>query len=130
MGGVAGHLAGNIVSAVIPNPKNLSDNDKGEKSDSNTQSEKIDETSKFVGEATLRHIGSAPCNSSDNFRCKQACFKLGGRFNSSDRQCYDRNIGVSVSNLRKPNLNLISSNQQSGRAVLTNPNLNSVSLRK
>lgn len=81
LGGVAGTLTGNIVSAVIPNPKKVDD----------SKNEKVEEKSTFIDESQARlQLGASACSNPSDLRCRQSCFNLGGRFDSSDRKCYKR----------------------------------------
>lgn len=86
LGSIAGHLAGNIVTAVIPQPK-------AGNSKSTTTTEITEETSNASGQ----QIGSTACTSPNNSLCQQKCEDLGGVFNSSgDRKCYKNGIAITT----------------------------------
>jgi len=87
LGSIAGHLAGNIITAVIPQPKGANEPTKDAKT-----TESTDEKSNASGE----QIGSQPCLSSNSSACKSACEKMGGTFNESgDRKCYKNGMPIS-----------------------------------
>ena len=84
LGSIAGHLAGNVVTAVIPKPK--TDGTKNSTTSAETNEEA---SSSFV------QIGTQSCASHNNSVCTQACSNLGGTFNTGDRNCYKNGIAIS-----------------------------------
>jgi len=92
LGGIAGHLAGNVVTAVIPKPKA-----NGTKTSSETV---MDETKEEVSNASGKQIGTTACSSPNDAQCTQRCSDAGGTFNSSgDRKCYKNGIAISAGGL-------------------------------
>jgi len=87
LGSIAGHLAGNVVTAVIPQPK--TDDSKATTPTAST------ETKEAVSNASGQQIGTTSCSNQNNSVCTQACANLGGTFNSTDRNCYKNGIAVS-----------------------------------
>lgn len=87
LGSIAGHLAGNIVTAVIPQPKS-----NGTKSTTTTT-----ETTEEVSSASGQQIGTTECSNPNNTICQQKCEQLGGVYNASgDRKCYKNGVAIST----------------------------------
>lgn len=87
LGSIAGHLAGNIVTSVIPQPKSV-----GSKSMTTTT-----ETTEEVSNASGQQIGTSECSNPNNSICKQKCEDLGGVYNASgDRKCYKNGIAITT----------------------------------
>jgi len=84
LGSIAGHLAGNVVTAVIPQPKT-----DGNKPATTPAETKEEASSSFV------QIGTQSCRSQNNSVCTQACSDAGGTFNTGDRNCYKNGIAIS-----------------------------------
>jgi hypothetical protein len=89
LGSIAGHLAGNVVTAVIPQPK--TDDSKATTPTAST------ETKEAVSNASGQQIGTTECSNPNNDICKQKCEQLGGTYNQSgDRKCYKNGIAIST----------------------------------
>jgi len=87
LGSIAGHLAGNVVTAVIPQPK----------TDAKTPTASATAPTEDVSNASGQQIGTTECSNPNNDICKQKCEQLGGTFNSSgDRKCYKNGIAIST----------------------------------
>ena len=87
LGSIAGQLAGNVVSAVIPQPKT-----DGSKATNPTASA---ETKEEVSNASGQ-IGTNSCGSPNDSICSQNCQNMGGTFNASgDRKCYKNGVAIS-----------------------------------
>lgn len=71
LGSIAGHLAGNVVTAVIPQPKS-----NGDKASNETVTD--EETSNAGG------TGMMPCRGTG---CADSCRAMGGTYNSSTGMC-------------------------------------------
>lgn len=88
LGSIAGHLAGNVITAVVPQPKT-----DGSKNSNPTAST---ETKEEVSNASGRPIGANPCGSSNEASCQQNCENMGGTYNQNgDRRCYKNGIPIS-----------------------------------
>jgi hypothetical protein len=87
LGSIVGHLAGNVVTSVIPQPK----------SDDTKNATPSAETTEDVSNATGQQIGTTACTSQNNSLCQEKCEDMGGTFNSvGDRRCYKNGIAISV----------------------------------
>lgn len=85
LGSIAGHLAGNVVTAVIPKPKN----------DGAKATTPSAETNEEVSNASGQ-IGANSCASPNDSICSQNCQNMGGTFNASgDRKCYKNGVAIS-----------------------------------
>jgi len=85
LGSIAGHLAGNVITAVIPQPKK----------DGTKDTTPSDETNEEVSNASGT-IGANSCASSNDSICSQNCQNMGGTFNASgDRKCYKNGVAIS-----------------------------------
>ena len=87
LGSSAGHLAGNVVTAVIPKPKT---------NGAKTSNEAVtDETKEEVSNASGQ-IGANACASPNDSICSQNCQNMGGTYNASgDRKCYKNGVAIS-----------------------------------
>ena len=71
LGSIAGHLAGNVVTAVIPQPKS-----NGDKASNETVTDK----------ETSNAGGMMPCGGNAQ-ACADSCRAMGGRYNPTTRMC-------------------------------------------
>lgn len=86
LGSIAGHLTGNVITAVIPQPK----------TDGTKTATTPTETKEEVSNASGQQIGTQPCTSSNASACTKACADLGGTYDAGgDRKCYKNGIAIS-----------------------------------
>lgn len=90
LGSIAGHLAGNVVTSVIPKPK--TDGTKNTKTETDTDTDT--ETKEEVSSATGKPMGGS-CQHPSQAVCKDVCEnKLGGTYGEGNK-CYKNGVAIS-----------------------------------
>lgn len=85
LGSIAGHLAGNVITSVIPQPKK----------DGVKNASISEETSEEVSNASGQ-IGANACASPNDSICSRNCQNMGGTYNANgDRKCYKNGVAIS-----------------------------------